>query len=91
MDDVIVAAVLLGVPLGYLALQLRALRRWQGRGRLAAGLPLLGWAMWGLILARDVLRDPSSHNLFPFEILLGALAALAYLGLVAGLRRLLRA
>jgi hypothetical protein len=42
-------------------------------------------------LARDVARDPTSHNLFPLEILLGAGAALVYLGLVMALRRLMSA
>jgi hypothetical protein len=77
------------LPLGYAALQTYALWRWRGPFRLAAGLPLAGWLAWGGVLARDVARDPTAHNLFPFEILIGALAALLYLGLLAGLRRLI--
>ena len=66
----------------------RLLRRWAGAWRLAAGLPLLGWAIWGGNFARDVTRDPTSHNLFPFEVLIGAGMALLYLGGLAVLRRL---
>ena len=71
-------------------LQARLLRRWAGGWRLAAGLPLLGWAVWGGNFARDVTRDPTSHNLFPFEILFGALVRCAYLGCLAVLRRIAR-
>ena len=46
--------------------------------------------MWGSLLVRDIARDPTSHNLFPFEILIGVAVALPYLGLLAGARRLCR-
>jgi hypothetical protein len=72
--------VLLGVPLLYAYLQGRLLRRWTGGWRLVAGLPLLGWATWVGKFARDVTLDPTSHNLFPFEVLIGTCAAMAYLG-----------
>jgi hypothetical protein len=77
------------VPIGYGALQVMALRRWHGRFRLAAAVPLLGWAAWLANLIRDLSIDPTSHNLFPFEILIGAVAALVYLALLAVFRRLL--
>jgi hypothetical protein len=78
--------VLLGVPLGYLALQLRLLRRWRGGWRLAAGAPLPIWLIWVARFAWDTTLDPTSHNLFPFEILIGAAAALLYLAVLAGIR-----
>ena len=83
--------VLLGVPLGYLALQLRLLRRWPGWWRLAAGAPLPIWLMWVARFAWDTTLDPTSHNLFPFEILIGAAAALLYLAVLAGARLAARA
>ena len=46
--------------------------------------------MWGSLFVRDIARDPTSHNLFPFEILIGVAVALPYLGLLAGVRRLCR-
>jgi hypothetical protein len=91
MIELVGLLLVLAVPLGYVALQLRALVSWHGPARLAALLPLLGWTVWGVSFARDVARDPTSHNLFPVEILLGAGAALVYLGLVMVLRRLLSA
>ena len=80
--------MLLGIPIGYAWAQAKLLRRWAGAWRLAAGLPLLGWAIWAGNFARDVTRDPTSHNLFPFEVLIGAGMALLYLGGLAVLRRL---
>jgi hypothetical protein len=78
--------VLLGVPLGYLALQVRLLRRWHGGWRLAAAAPLPFWLVWAARFAWDPTVDPTSHNLFPFEILIGAAAALLYLAVLAGAR-----
>ena len=80
--------LLLAAPVVYALVQIRALRRWAGAWRIAAGLPLLGWGIWGGNFARDVTRDPTSHNLFPFEVLIGAGMALLYLGGLAVLRRL---
>jgi hypothetical protein len=77
------------VPIGYGVLQVMALRRWRGRFRLAAAVPLPGWGAWLANLIRDLSIDPTSHNLFPFEILIGAVAALVYLALLAIFRRLL--
>jgi hypothetical protein len=79
-------AVLLGLPLGYLVLQTRLLRRWHSGWRLAAAAPLPFWLMWAARFAWDTTLDPTSHNLFPFEILIGAAAALLYLVVLAGAR-----
>jgi hypothetical protein len=82
--------VLLAVPVAYLWLQLCLLRRWAGAWRLAAALPAISWSVWLAGFARDVAADPSSHNLFPFEILIGVALAGFYLGCLALARRLLR-
>ena len=75
--DCLVAFVLIaGVPLTYIALQLRLLRRWRGRWRLTAALPVV--AGRAVNFAADVARDPTSHNLFPLEILIGAVGGLLY-------------
>src|SRR5947209_9778057 len=82
--------LLVGVPLGYLLVQARLLARWRGGFQAAAALPLLGWGVWGSLFVRDIARDPTSHNLFPFEILIGVAVALPYLGLLSGVWRLCR-
>ena len=79
-------SLLAALPFAYAILQLRCLERWRGRWRLAAGLPLLAWALWGSNFIRDVTADPTSHNLFPLEIALIVLGASCYLAVVALLR-----
>ena len=53
--------------------------------RLLVWLPVLPLAIWGLVVAIAVTRDPTSHNLWPFEaVLWGALSLIlqgfVYLG-----------
>lgn len=58
--------------------------RWRGPWRWAAGVPLAVVAFVLLRIVVDTARDPTSHNLWPFEILLwGALScgAMLLLGL----------
>jgi hypothetical protein len=83
------ALFFLGLPLAYIAFQIRALTRWDGTFKMAAGLPVLAWALWGFVFAIDVTRDPTSHNLFPFEILIGAILASGYLCVLAIFRRII--
>ncbi|MFO1050445.1 MAG: hypothetical protein U1E52_21410 [Geminicoccaceae bacterium] len=84
---VLIAFVTLpALPFAYAIAQLRCLQHWRGGWQVAAMLPMLGWAGWIAIFCRDVAADPTSHNLFPFEIAIGAILALAYLGLLAILR-----
>ena len=88
--DLLGLPLLFGIPIGYAWIQGRLLHRWAGGWRLAAGLPLVGWAVWSGAFARDVTKDPTSHNLFPFEILIGACVALLYLACLAAARRVAR-
>jgi hypothetical protein len=75
--------VVLALGVGGIALPILALRRWQGAWRLAAALP----ALWiGLVVLRIVVgtaADPTSHNLWPFEILQASVASLVLVGLLA--------
>lgn len=87
MEDLAVLVLVLVPPLGYVLAQ-RAALRWQGGWRVAGLLPLAGWAIWTIVFAIDVTRDPTSHNLLPFEILAGVALALGWLGTVALGRRL---
>ncbi|MGE3977920.1 MAG: hypothetical protein AB7F94_10075, partial [Nitrospira sp.] len=50
--------------------------RWHGAWRMAAAVPAAIMAFVVLRIVVDGLRDPTSHNLFPFEILItGSLSA----------------
>lgn len=70
------------VAIAFVIAQLWGLARWRGGWRIAALLPLAGF---GFVVARlvvDTRRDPTSHNLWPFEVLIAAAVALAALGLL---------
>ena len=72
-----------GLPLVYLAVQLRALCRWEGLARKLAWLSALAAVVYVAKFALDVSVDPTSHNLLPFELILVSLIGLAYLGACA--------
>jgi len=72
--------VLAGSGLGVVGATAYALRRWTRSWRWIAGLPLLFVVGAALKLVIEVRADPTSHNLWPFEML-GVLAiASALLG-----------
>ena len=86
------AAVLAAAALflGAIAVDVLCLRRWRGAWRAAAALPLVALAIWAIVIVVSVLRDPTSHNLWPMELVLWGAGGLAYLGIVALARRLSR-
>jgi hypothetical protein len=61
--------------------------RWQGKWRLLAGLPLLAAGLWTLKVAVDLCLDSTSHNLLPFEYILGAMAVAPYMAILWLVRR----
>jgi hypothetical protein len=77
----------LAIGIGSIALPLRAMRRWQGGWRVAAALP----AVWlGFVVLRIVVgtaSDPTSHNLWPFEILYAGVSSLVLIGVLTVARR----
>jgi hypothetical protein len=79
---------MLAIGIGGIALPLRALRRWEGAWRVAAAVPLL-WV--GFVVMRIVVgtaSDPTSHNLWPFEILYAGVLSLVLIGALTVARRL---
>jgi hypothetical protein len=69
-----------------LALELVAVVRWRGAWRALAALPGLALAAVVLRIVVDVGRDPTSHNLWPFEVALTSMGALAVLGVLFAVR-----
>jgi len=58
------------------------------RSRIAGGVMLGAFAMHAAVIAVDLEKDPTDHNLLPFEfVILGVCAAPAYAG--AALSRLI--
>jgi hypothetical protein len=81
--------VVLALGIGGIAVPILAVRRWQGNWRLAAALP----ALWiGFVVLRIVLGttlDPTSHNLWPFEILQASVVCLVLVGVLTIARRVM--
>lgn len=79
----IAAAILSSV----IVFSVEAVRRWRGFLRIAAALPLLALVSVAVFIAVEVAREPTSHNLWPLEIVLWGIGLLAYLGILALIRR----
>lgn len=69
--------VVLALALGGLGLlaPFWAIRRWRDGWRLAAWLPVVGLGLVLLNIVVGVMLDPTSHNLFPFEILIAGMVS----------------
>jgi len=85
----LIMPLLFGIPVLAFALSVVAFIRWPGAWRYAAGLPSLVFGIWVVNFIIDVTRDPTSHNLWPFELLYGAGYALAWLAVLFVARKLL--
>jgi hypothetical protein len=72
--------------LGFLA-PAWGLLRWRGPWRVAAAAPAVLMAFVVLRIVADGLRDPTSHNLWPFEVLTAGIASVIAIGVLAVLRR----
>jgi hypothetical protein len=77
---VTVFVLILGIGLAIFGV--RALVRWQDGWRWAALVPLLLVLWVGLNIMLGVRADPTSHNLWPFEVLGAILLAGAVLSLI---------
>jgi uncharacterized membrane protein len=72
--------VLAGCALGSLGATVYALRNWSGGWRWFASAPLLFVIAAALKIGLEVRADPTSHNLWPFEMLGFLAIASALLG-----------
>ena len=73
---VLVLPILVLLPLAAITLPLYFLWRWRGPRRLLAALPLVVLGGKLATVWSDVAADPTSHNLWPLELLLWELPAL---------------
>ncbi len=76
---------------GAIAAPVAAWRRWRGPWRVVAAAPLVAMAFVAGRIVVDTARDPTSHNLWPFEILIAGGAGLALLAVAFVLRKALGA
>ena len=90
-SDTVVLMMLGAAAAANVVLSICALWRARGYRRLLASLPLLSFLGVGLNILLGVSRDVTSHNLWPFEILVicaaGIIYSLAFLGLQARFSR----
>ncbi len=78
---------MLALGAGGFVLPIVALFRWRGGWRLAAAVPL---ALMGFVVLRlivDVQRDPTSHNLWPFEIVMAGGLSFAVMRVLKSMRK----
>jgi hypothetical protein len=83
--------LMLAIGLAGFAAPAFALYRWRGGWRLLAAVPAAGMAFVLLRLLIDTARDPTSHNLWPFEILIAGGLGSAAMFVLFALRRAMRA
>jgi hypothetical protein len=88
--SVFMIGVLLLAVCGFV-LPVRALLRWRGGWRTAAAVPAALMSFVVLRLIIGVTRDPTSHNLWPFEILMVGLASVVVMAVLMLLRKVTRA
>lgn len=89
-DAVLLGGFFLAVPVlglfGLLA-PLWGLWRWRGGWRLAAALPAVAMGFVVLRILVDTARDPTAHNLWPFEVLMvGGVSSVAMAALLLARR-----
>jgi len=75
-------SVVFAVVLAFAAIVLRTFFRWKGVWRWVAILPLVVLALAVL----DIVLNPSSHNLWPFELIIWVVLGFIVLGVVGAIR-----
>jgi Ni/Fe-hydrogenase subunit HybB-like protein len=81
---------LLALIVSSIAAPLYYARRWQGLWRLAALIPAIVILFVILRIVVDTTKDPTSHNLWPFEVVMFSAGAFAVIGVLSVARRFLR-
>ena len=82
--------VVLGLLVAGLGAPLLGVWKWRGAWRVAAAVPAVIMALVILRILIDTARDPTSHNLWPFEILMWGGASAVAMGVLAIFKRLVR-
>ena len=83
----LLGVILFGLPAAAIILPIIAIYRWQGWWRVFAAIPLVLIGIDGTRIIVDTASDPTSHNLWPLELLLWTLPGLAVIALLWLLRR----
>jgi len=84
MIIIVLAALFISV----IALEVFLVRRWRGWWRALASLPLAALIAWAAVIVVATIQDPTSHNLWPLELMIWCVGALIALGLIALAKRI---
>ncbi len=82
--------LILALFLGLLAVQACVFIRCRGVLRMVALLPLLALAFVLVRILVDTQADPTSHNLWPFEVGMWSFLSLVFLSVLFGVRAIIR-
>ncbi len=66
----------------FIALEIITLRRWKGVWRILASLPVITLMLIILNILIGISIDRTSHNLWPFEIVVWSMGGFVFLGLL---------
>lgn len=70
-----VSVIVLGLAVAGIVVPFRVLRHWHGGWRAVPAVPMVKIGFVALRIIVDVADDPTSHNLWPFEIVIAGLAS----------------
>jgi hypothetical protein len=85
--DIIFFLVITVLFFSFTALQVVILRRWRGGWRAVGGLPGIALLLVILNILVGTLRDRTSHNLWPLEIVMWSAGGLVFLGVLSLIRK----
>ena len=80
--------IVFAVFIGLIALSAIAIANWKGIWRILAAIPIIGIVGAAIKIFIDGSANPTSHNLWPFEILIVGGIGFLFLLIIAGLRYL---
>ena len=83
----LLGTIMFGLPAAAVILPILAVCRWHGWWRVFAAIPLILIGIDGTRIILDTASDPTSHNLWPLELLLWTLPGLAVIALLWLLRQ----
>ncbi|HVS77488.1 MAG TPA: hypothetical protein VHE11_11175 [Steroidobacteraceae bacterium] len=81
--------IMLALVLAGVGVPLWSVWKWRGGWKVAAAVPAAVVVFVVLRIILDTARDPTSHNLWPFEIVMFSAGALACIGVLRAVRRLM--
>lgn len=73
----------------FTGLAITFMRRWHGAWRWLASLPGVVLSIVILNILIGTLREPTSHNLWPLEIVMWSAGGLVYLGVLSLIRKII--